>query len=128
MAPGARSRGSAAAAAAAPRACAGEGDALALCHLAQGSASSLVFDDGDGRERLVRAGAGWAYGEDVAGKPGWNSCGGGDEITFALSCAAGDLVVGFLESHDRRMGVVNVTVAQARDATRSLQFSAWDRR
>ncbi|KAH8055756.1 hypothetical protein JL722_8105 [Aureococcus anophagefferens] len=103
----------AAPAAAAPRACGGGGDALALCRLGnEGAASSLVFDAGPNRGALVGSPDGWLHGEDVPGKSGWVTCDGGGSVSFRVECAAGDVVVGFLQSHDRRMGVANVTVAQ----------------
>ncbi|KAH8048475.1 hypothetical protein JL720_15847 [Aureococcus anophagefferens] len=71
---------------------------------------------------------GWLHGEDVPGKSGWVACdGGGAAISFRVECAAGDVVVGFLQSHDRRMGVANVTVAQGA-AVRSFLVASWDRR
>ncbi|KAH8043460.1 hypothetical protein JL720_17390 [Aureococcus anophagefferens] len=71
-----------------------------------------VFDAGE-PEALVGSPDGWLHGEDVPGKSGWVACdGGGAAISFRVECAAGDVVVGFLQSHDRRMGVASVTVAQ----------------
>ncbi len=111
-----------------PRACGGGGDALALCHLAnEGAASSLVFDAGPNRGALVGSPDGWLHGEDVPGKSGWVTCDGGGALSFRVDCAAGDVVVGFLQSHDRRMGVANVTVAQGA-AARSFLVASWDRR
>ena len=53
-------------------------------------------------------------GEDVVGKAGWVSCNSNSEISFRMTCAAGDLVLGYLESYDARMGVVNVTATSLR--------------
>ena len=90
-------------------ACDEAGEALALCHLAEGAATALDFDVDRGAAETER----WRYGEDVPGKPGWVSCNGGHEIAFDVVCERGDLVVGFLESYDPRMGAANVTAAQA---------------
>ena len=90
-------------------ACDEAGEALALCHLAEGAATALDFDVDRGAAETAR----WRYGEDVPGKPGWVSCNGAHEIAFDVVCERGDLVVGFLESYDPRMGAANVTAAQA---------------
>ena len=63
----------------------------------------------------------------MPGKSGWVTCDGGGTVSFRVECAAGDVVVGFLQSHDRRMGVANVTVAQGA-AARSFLVASWDPR
>ena len=95
------------------RPCRGEGEALALCHLAAGARTTLDFDVARGAPRRSD---GWTYGEDVAGKAGWITCNayeGDSTLAFDVDCDHGDLVVGYLESYDPRMAVVNVTAVPA---------------
>ncbi|KAH8071962.1 hypothetical protein JL721_3866 [Aureococcus anophagefferens] len=94
---------------------------------AQARRRRFVFDAGPNRGALVGSPDGWLHGEDVPGKSGWVTCDGGGTVSFRVECAAGDVVVGFLQSHDRRMGVANVTVAQGA-AVRSFLVASWDRR
>ena len=65
-------------------ACDEAGEALALCHLAEGAATALDFDVDRGAAETAR----WRYGEDVPGKPGWVSCNGAHEIAFDVVCGA----------------------------------------
>lgn len=90
-----------------------------FCHLSRGAASSFAFDACGTDPTSPACGApvvadGWLLGEDVVGKAGWVSCNSNSEISFRMTCAAGDLVLGYLESYDARMGVVNVTATSLR--------------
>ena len=127
-----------------------------LCRLAGGAATSFTFDDVEcgGPHPPERCGRpvsdGWVFGEDVAGKPGWIHCDSPKvdasrhpaawykerqrhrsqvrpgEIAFRLTCDRGDLVVGYLESFDERMGTVLGAVSQAGDADTTFAIDAFN--
>jgi hypothetical protein len=94
------------------------GKAAMMCHLSKRTATTYNFLESEVARNLTFDTKAWVYGEDVPGKAGWVTCDstpndpvqfGRNRLEAEVTCEQGDLVIGYLESYDPRMGVVRVS-------------------